>query len=120
MIRSIYSIEDRLRNIPYPDLALASSDNTASAINIGYKLPNYVFTTEDTTNVKIGVWDEEEECWSTDYISGDLEFNKQSRMIEFGTTKFAPIALLQSRCTDYPYENWSLRCIENDVAILTL
>lgn len=85
-----------------------------------YKLPNYVFTTEDTTNVKIGVWDEESQSWTTDFISGELEFKKSSRTIEFATTKFAPIALLQSRCMDYPYENWSLRCVSNEVAILTL
>ena len=34
--------------------------------------------------------------------------------------KFAPIALLQSRCTDYPYKNWWLRCINNETALLDL
>ena len=30
------------------------------------------------------------------------------------------MALLQSRCTDYPYQDWKLRCISEDVAILDL
>jgi len=30
------------------------------------------------------------------------------------------MALLQSRCTDYPYQNWWLRCVDNELAILTI
>ena len=30
------------------------------------------------------------------------------------------MAMLQSRCTDYPYQSWKLRCIANDVALLDL
>lgn len=30
------------------------------------------------------------------------------------------MAFLQSRCTDYPYKRWKLRCIENQVAILDI
>lgn len=60
VIRSVHTIEDRLRIIPYPDPVMATSESAVVPITIGYKLPNYIFTTEDTTNVKIGVWDEEE------------------------------------------------------------
>ena len=38
----------------------------------------------------------------------------------FSTTKFAPMAVLQSRCMDYPYVNWRLRCIADDTCILGL
>ena len=41
-------------------------------------------------------------------------------MIKFTTLKFAPMAMLQSRCTDYPYQSWKLRCIDHDVALLDL
>jgi cancer susceptibility candidate protein 1 len=30
------------------------------------------------------------------------------------------MALLQSRCTDYPYKNWWFRCVAEDKAILTI
>jgi len=30
------------------------------------------------------------------------------------------MAYLQSRCTDYPYKRWNLRCIENERAILDI
>ena len=30
------------------------------------------------------------------------------------------MAMLQSRCTDYPYQGWRLRCIDEDVALFDL
>ena len=30
------------------------------------------------------------------------------------------MAYLQSRCTDYPFKSWKLRCIENEKAILDI
>jgi len=58
VIRSVHSVEERLKKIDYPENS--NNEATVVPITIGYKLPNYIFTTEDTTNVKIGVWDEEE------------------------------------------------------------
>lgn len=83
-------------------------------------LPERIYTSDDVTNVKIGVWDYEANKWSTDYIGGDLQFQKESRTINFTTTRFAPIAMLQSRCMDYPYQNWWLRCTDEETARLDL
>lgn len=30
------------------------------------------------------------------------------------------MALLQSRCMDYPYKDWRLRCVSEDKAVLDL
>jgi cancer susceptibility candidate protein 1 len=30
------------------------------------------------------------------------------------------MAYLQSRCTDYPFKRWKIRCIENEKAILDI
>jgi len=30
------------------------------------------------------------------------------------------MAMLQSRCMDYPYQDWKLRCIEDELALLDL
>jgi cancer susceptibility candidate protein 1 len=30
------------------------------------------------------------------------------------------MAFVQSRCTDYPYKRWKLRCVENQVAVLDI
>jgi cancer susceptibility candidate protein 1 len=33
---------------------------------------------------------------------------------------FGPIAYLQSKTTDFPYDSWYLRCIEDQVALLSI
>ena len=46
--------------------------------------------------------------------------DQENRIVTFKTQKFAPIAMLQSRCTDYPYKDWRFRCIEDQKAFLTI
>jgi len=81
-----------------------------------------VFIGDDITALKIGVWDAAKEEWSTDYIqfNNKTEARKDARQVNFTTTKFAPMAMLQSRCMDYPYQDWKLRCIEDELALLDL
>jgi cancer susceptibility candidate protein 1 len=75
---------------------------------------------EDSSAVKISIWDKENQKWTDDDIRGDIDFNKQKKELKFQTTRYAPMALLQSRCTDYPYKDWWLRCVSEDKAILTI
>ncbi len=63
----------------------------------------------------MGVWDEKENDWNEEYIE-DLSY--MDKLLKFKTMKLAPMAFIQSRCTDYPYNRWELRCIENEKAIL--
>jgi cancer susceptibility candidate protein 1 len=30
------------------------------------------------------------------------------------------MALIQSRCADFPYKSWKIRCVDNEVAILDI
>lgn len=90
-------------------------------VEVSFKIPPYVYVGDDITALKIGVWDSIKQEWSTDYIAfGKEESKKDSRQILFTTTKFAPMAMLQSRCMDYPYQNWWLRCVAEDLAVLDL
>lgn len=41
----------------------------------------------------------------------DLQLDRATRQLEFSLTKFAPLAYLQSKTTDYPYDSWYLRSI---------
>lgn len=56
MMRNVYSINDRLKNIPYPD---PTTQISTDPVWISFTLPDYVFTTEHD-DVKVGVWDEKE------------------------------------------------------------
>ena len=117
-MRPIYTIEQRMRNIPYPEpSAHAASD---IGVEIKFILPETIYMSEDTSEVKIAIWSAEQEQWSHDHTGDVAAFNFDERTIKFTTQKFAPMAMLQSRCTDYPYQSWKLRCIENDVALLDL
>ena len=82
------------------------------------KLPPYVFTTEND-DIKVGVWDAENQCWTADFIE-ELTWDKSKRQLDFSTRKFAPIAYLQKKTLDFPYDSWYLRSIGDQQALLTV
>lgn len=67
----------------------------------------------------MGVWNEEEQRWSEDDIEG-LEYKVEERTLEFNLKRFAPIAYLQSKTLDYPYDSWYIRTIGDQVGLLTM
>jgi cancer susceptibility candidate protein 1 len=81
-------------------------------------IPEYLFISVKD-DVKVGVWDEKEQVWSTAEIE-EFELHQGLRKLDFTTRKLAQMAILQSRCTDYPYKRWKLRCVENQKAILDI
>lgn len=119
VMRKVLPVNERLNRQPFPESAAGNAIETP--VEVSFKIPSYLFIGDDITALKIGVWDSAKNEWSTDYITfGKEDSKKDSRQILFTTTKFAPMAMLQSRCMDYPYQNWKLRCTAEDVAILTL
>ena len=63
-------------------------------------------------DLKVAVWNEKDKVWSTEPIEDSFEFEINSKKLSFHTKKFAQMALLLPRCTDYPYKSWKIRCIE--------
>lgn len=119
VMRQILPVEERLKNLPFPESTTGNA--IENPVEVSFKIPPNVYVGDDITALKIGVWDYTKQEWSTDYIAfGKEESKKDSRQILFTTTKFAPMAMLQSRCMDYPYQNWWLRCIGEDKALLDL
>jgi hypothetical protein len=114
-MRRIQSIHETLQEIPYPD---PTSTVQTEAVPCVYRLPDYVFIADNDEH-KIGVWDEAQKLWSTDYTE-ELTYNKKERELQFTTRKFAPLCYLQNKCTDFPYDSWYLRCIDKEVALLSI
>ena len=114
-MRKILSTDDALKCINYPD---TSSTSQADPVGVIVTLPSYIFTTSKD-EIKVGVWDEEQNAWSADYIE-DLAFDREKRELEFSTRKFAPISFLQSKVTDFPYDSWYLRCTGQEKALLSI
>lgn len=81
-------------------------------------LPEYVYVSEND-DIRVGVWNENDKCWSTAEID-DFQLDQSTRRLEFTTRRLAQMAFIQSRCTDYPYKRWKLRCVENQKAILDI
>lgn len=54
-----------------------------------------------------------------DYIE-ELTWDKAKRELEFQSRKFAPIAYLQPKITDFPYDSWYIRCIGDQKALLSI
>jgi cancer susceptibility candidate protein 1 len=118
-VRKVLPVNERLIKQPFPESAAGNAIETP--VEVSFKIPPYLFIGDDITALKIGVWDSAKGEWSTDYIAfGKEDSKKDSRQILFTTTKFAPMAMLQSRCMDYPYQNWWLRCVSEDLALLDL
>lgn len=83
-VRNVFSVEDRLRNIPYPD---PTSQVQPDPLGITFKLPSNVFISEND-ELKVGVWDEVEKVWSTSEIE-DIKLDMASRQLEFMTKRLA-------------------------------
>ena len=115
-MRRSQSVHQSLKEIPIPDPT--SNNQATDGVLCIYHLPDYVFITDNDEN-KVGVWDEEQQQWSTDYID-ELTYKKNERELHFSTRKFAPIAYLQSKTCDFPYDSWYLRCIASQVALLSI
>jgi cancer susceptibility candidate protein 1 len=81
-------------------------------------LPPNIYIHE-TDEHKVAVWDEAQMCWSSDYIE-DLEYNRKEKELIFSTRKFAPMAYMQPKCTDFPFDSWYIRSIGEQLALLSI
>ena len=107
-----------MKNLPFPE----SSSGIAidQPVEASFKIPPNIYIGDDITALKVCVWDAEKQRWSNDNIQPAKEEAKKDRQILFTTQKLAPMAMLQSRCMDYPYQNWWLRCTNEETALLDL
>lgn len=89
-VRNVFTVEDRLRNIPYPD---PTSQVQPDPIGIQVTMPEYVYINGEDSNIRVGVWDDNEKVWSTEEID-DLKLDTSNRILEFTTKRLAQMAFL--------------------------
>lgn len=46
-----------------------------------------------------------------------MRYTKEKKEIVFVTVRLAPLAFIQSRCVDFPYISWKIRCTSDNVAL---
>lgn len=56
VMRNILTVEQRLKNIPFPDPTGAAG--VEQPVDMVFTLPETIYTSEDVTQVKIAVWDD--------------------------------------------------------------
>jgi len=93
-MRPILTIEQRLRNrnIPFPDPAAHVA--TDIGVEIKFIVPKHIYMSEETTEVKIAIWEQDQEQWSHEHTGEVAAFSFRYREIKFTTLKFAPMAML--------------------------
>ena len=62
-MRTELPVSERLKNVPFPDPSINTIDSPVETV---YYLNDRIYTSDDLTNVKLGVWDYENKKWSTD------------------------------------------------------
>lgn len=76
-MRSVLSLEERLKKLNFPDTSIPMPDTVP--VDVVFNLPETIYTSDDTSAVKIAVWDKNNKRWISDPIGGDLEFKKSTR-----------------------------------------
>lgn len=90
-MRQILSVEQRLRNIPYPDPAAHSANELP--VEIKFYLPTNIYI-ESVTEVKIAVWNKEKGEWTQEFTGEVAGFKFDERLVKFSTVRYAPMAML--------------------------
>ncbi len=100
-MRTILSTEEILTRWAYPDQNMLLAGNIDPQA-ISYTIPNYVYI-PNRDEIKVGLWDFESNCWwmGSDYVeNASID---ASNILKCAVMKFNPVAMLQSRITDYPF-----------------
>ena len=70
-------------------------------------MPHYIYISSLDT-VSIGWWDAENGTW-TDKDVSEQNIDNVSKVVNFKIKRFAPVAVLLPRITDFPFNSWFLR-----------
>jgi len=114
-----YDTTEAVKKIQYPspDSTGPLSYQNASPVKVLYTLPSNIYLTPNDT-LRVAAWDPKT-GWTSDNID-EIKYDFEKKLLTFSSLRLAPLALVQDRCTDYPYASWELRCIEEQKAILDI
>lgn len=66
-------MDQRLVKIPFPDPNSNTANDLGSEITI--TLPETIYMSEDTAEVKIAIWDDSQQVWSQEHTGEVAAFN---------------------------------------------
>lgn len=101
-LRSSCAIKDAVEPMPYPDNN-ANMQNVV-AFKVQYNIPPYLFMmVGQEAPYKVAYFDLSLNVWNHTECIEEVKYEPEKRMLTFNTTKLAPYAYIQDRCTEYPY-----------------
>jgi len=116
LMRPLSSDEELLAPKPYPPSE--GQNDTSKPLHMVYVLPPYIYSPPDTPK-KICWWDENQSAWTNRDVEIE-SIDQERKIVKFLIKKLAPMALLISRTTEYPYVSWYIRCINSDKSAVAL
>ena len=116
LMRPLSSDEELLMPKPYPPSE--GQNDTSKPLHMVYSLPPYVYVPPDTPK-KICWWDDNNSAWTNRDVEIE-SIDAEKKTIRFLIKKLAPMALLISRTTDYPYNSWYIRCVSPEKNMVVL
>ena len=90
----------------------------ATPVRIFWHLPSYQYV-RTTDTIKVVLWDKREQKWSTEHVD-DASLDFENRILNVAVVELAPLAYIQPKNTDFPYQSWKIRCTGDECAILDI
>ncbi|XRB02501.1 cancer susceptibility candidate protein 1 [Pycnococcus provasolii] len=107
-VRLLTALAFAIQRLPYP-IPIPGQETPADPPPMGVTFPlRRPLALMDKENPKIGWWDAEKGAWSQSGIT-EVQYDEDTNMISFFTTKLTSLALIQSRTQLFPYRGWFLR-----------
>ncbi|XP_072047400.1 LOW QUALITY PROTEIN: dynein axonemal intermediate chain 7 homolog [Amphiura filiformis] len=96
--------------------AAAAEALGAPPVGVTLKLPDNVLFSEEP---QMAYWSHDRKQWRLDGFV-DVKFDEESRMLSFKTVNFGPLACIQDKHINMPFQSWELRPIGADHARFTI
>ncbi|XP_062374486.1 dynein axonemal intermediate chain 7 [Sardina pilchardus] len=85
-------------------------------VGVSVKLPDAVIFLEDP---QVARWDPTDQHWKTDCIS-DVSYDAEAKSVTFNMDAFYAFTLMQDMYANMPFQDWELRPLAQDSALLTI
>ena len=79
-------------------------------VSVSMTIPEHLVLGEE---VKLARWDEDLSQWRTDGFS-EVNLDQETRLLNFKSQSFSPIALMQDHYLNMPYQGWTIQPLEHD------
>lgn len=116
LMRQVKPLDELLAPKPYPvNEALLAN---ILPLRMSYQMPSYVYLSQ-TEDLNVAWWDSSVGDWTNRDVT-EVAYDNTTKILNFKIKKLAPMALLMSRTTDFPYKHWFIRAVSDEKVMLDI